>query len=479
MEKIKNLGWIKITQIVVFAAILIFVAAMTINFVSKFVSTWEITNLPGLAVSNTETETAAPAEGQTTPGDSSTAPEAVGPETSSAAPIEEIIEPWDGASRVTLLLMGLDYNDWRGNEGPPRTDTMILLTIDPLSKTAGMLSIPRDLWVSIPGFQYGKINTAYQLGEAYKLPGGGPGLAMETVEKLIGVPIQYYAQIDFTAFVRFIDEIGGVKIDIPKKIKIDIYDDPRGKFVLQRGVQTLSGDYALAYARARTTDGSDFDRATRQQQVIMGIRTRLLEFDLLPILIAKAPTLYAELSSGIHTNLSLDESLQLAWLAQQIPTESIYSGIIGTEQVNFGKSPDGLDILKPLPDQVRILRDQIFVPGGALSPVANTADPVTLMIAENATIRILNGTFTPGSASQTAEYLQSLGANVIGTGDAAEKPYPHTYIYDHTGNPYTVAYMVELMGISPYRVTSRFRPDSEVDVTITIGNEWINNNPMP
>ncbi|MFU8827689.1 MAG: LCP family protein, partial [Brevefilum sp.] len=99
-------------------------------------------------------------------------------------------EPWDGISRVNLLLMGLDYRDWEAGE-TPRTDTMMVLTYDPLSKTAGMLSIPRDLWVPIPGFEYNKINTAYYLGEVYNLPGGGPGLAMKTVEELVGVPIHY------------------------------------------------------------------------------------------------------------------------------------------------------------------------------------------------------------------------------------------------------------------------------------------------
>ena len=98
--------------------------------------------------------------------------------------------PWDGANRVTILVMGLDYRDWEG-EGPSRTDTMMLLTMDPVSRTAGILSIPRDLWVNIPGFDYGKINTAYFLGELYNLEGGGPGLAIKTVEELLGVDINY------------------------------------------------------------------------------------------------------------------------------------------------------------------------------------------------------------------------------------------------------------------------------------------------
>jgi len=112
---------------------------------------------------------------------------------------ELTLTPWDGVGRVTILLLGLDHRDWEAGNEYARSDTMILLTLDPLSRTAGILSIPRDMWVAIPGFQHGKINTAYYLGDAYKLPGGGPGLAVDTVEQFLGVPINYYAQIDFQA----------------------------------------------------------------------------------------------------------------------------------------------------------------------------------------------------------------------------------------------------------------------------------------
>jgi polyisoprenyl-teichoic acid--peptidoglycan teichoic acid transferase len=468
--------WRKIVIWAVLLILAIFIAQYTFTSVSKLIATWDITNLPGLAISQ-PTPTLAPGE-EPVEGDQ-TQPES---ETNDPiiVPSGPDQEPWDGASRVTVLLVGLDYNDWRGGTSSPLSDTMMLLTLDPIAKTAGVLSIPRDLWVSIPGFDYGKINTAYQLGDAYDLPGGGPGLAMETVEKLIGVPIQYYAQIDFTAFVRFIDEIGGVKVTLPKKIFIDIYDDPKGKFKLDAGTHTLPGEYALAYARARNTEGGDFDRAQRQQQVLMGIRDRFLKHDLFTVILPKAPILYQELSSGINTNLNLDEALQLAWLALQIPRENIKQGIIGADQVAFGKSPDGLDVLKPLPDQIRLLRDDIFTATGAINPAADpAAEAMDLMLAENAKIKILNGTFTVGIGGRTGEYFQSLGANVVEIGDAAEKPFSYTFIYDHTGNPYTVQYFVDLMQISKYRIVNRFAPDNPSDVTIITGNDWTNNNPMP
>ena len=187
----------------------------------------------------------------------------------------------------------------RAQSDASRSDTMILLTLDPQTKTAGILSIPRDLWVAIPGFQHGKINTAYYLGDSYELPGGGPALAVKTVETFLGVPVNYYAQIDFGAFVNFIDEIGGVKINVPAEIKIDLLGTgSKTKKKLNPGVQVLPGEWALAYARTRYTENGDFDRARRQQQVIMAIRNQILSFDMLPKLVEKAPALYSQLASA-------------------------------------------------------------------------------------------------------------------------------------------------------------------------------------
>ena len=469
----KNIG--KIIFWVILLIIALVAAFFAFRVVKDVVTTWEFTDIAGIAISK---PTATPVPGEEP---------ASGEETESSsvpvppAPTGPTPEPWDGASRVNVLVMGLDYRDWEAGEGPPRTDTMILFTLDPVAKTAGMLSIPRDLWVSIPGYGYYKINQAYQVGEVNKLPGGGPELAMKTVEHLLGTPIQYYAQIDFSAFVKFIDEIGGVKVTVPKKIKVDIIGDDRGNILIEKGTHTLSGDYALAYARARKTDGGDFDRAQRQQQVILGIRNQILRFDLIPVFIQKAPELYAELSSGINTNLNFDEAFQLAWTASQIPEEEINKGIIGSEHVNFGKSPDGLDVLKPLPDKIRLLRDEVFgVSAESTSPVlASGKDAVELMAEEGANIALLNGTLFPGLASQTQEYLQPLGANITVVGDAESKPQTYTSIYDYTGNPYTVQYFVDLMNISEYRIFFQYNPESEVDVTIILGDDWAGNNPMP
>ncbi|MGA9532215.1 MAG: LCP family protein, partial [Anaerolineales bacterium] len=189
-------------------------------------------------------------------------PGTAGPNDQPATPtliaLDATPSPWSGNSRVTILLMGLDFRDWEAGSGAPRTDTMMVISFDPLTQQAGMISVPRDLWIEIPGFDHNRINTAYTFGEAYRMPGGGPGLAVQAVESVIGVPINYYAVIEFSAFERMIDEIGGVDVLVKNRIKIS----PIGRlsFYLDPKPYHLDGAETLAYARVRKNAGGDFGR---------------------------------------------------------------------------------------------------------------------------------------------------------------------------------------------------------------------------
>jgi LCP family protein required for cell wall assembly len=374
--------------------------------------------------------------------------------------------------------MGLDYRDWETGIDYPRSDTMILLTLDPLAKTAGILSIPRDMWAAIPCFQHGKINTAYYLGDAHKLPGGGPGLAVKTVEQFLGVPINFYAQIDFDAFVKFIDEIGGVKINVPDPITVDLLGDGyRTKKKLQPGVQVLPGDIALAYARNRYTEGGDFDRAERQQQVILGIRNRILSFDMLPVLVDRKFDLYEDLASGVHTNMSLDQLVKLALIASQVPDENIKRGVIGKGHVLFGTSPDQLAILIPLADKIHALRDEIFASSGALGP-QTPGTGLEQMLAEAARVTVTNQSGTAGLANRTQQFLTSQGLSITGVSEPLEGQ-SQTILIDHSGKPFTTRYLVDLIGINPANIQFDEDPGLGVDIELILGADWARKIPAP
>jgi hypothetical protein len=289
--------------------------------------------------------------------------------------------------------------------------------------------------------------------------------------------IDYYAQIDFTAFENFIDEIGGVEVDVPEEINIDPLGDNNNK-VLQPGRQVLPGRLALAYARARNTAGSDFDRATRQQQVIMGIRARLLEEGQLPTLIQNAPMLYDLLSEGIHTNLTLLQAIRIAWMAQQVPAENIRQGVIGMDQVTQTYSFDGQDILVPNAEAIRELRDQIFSTEGALAPATTETNPLELINAEDARVEVLNGTLVPGLASTTVDYLVGNGMTRVEPGNADDM-YPQTTLIDYTGNPHTIEYLTSLLSITQENIYHRYDVSNQYDIVLLLGEDWANNNPMP
>lgn len=404
----------------------------------------------------------------TTPGDpaDTTAQE---PSTAASPQINTAADDVDFSSRINVLLMGLDYRDWEADEGPSRTDTMMLVTIDPVAKTAGLLSIPRDLWVNVPGYGQNKINTAYFLGESNRLPDGGPGLAVRTVEEFFGIDIQYWAQVDFTAFVQFVDYIGGIKIEFDAPIRVERIGGE--KELIRVGPQVLDGPLALAYARIRSVGDGDFDRARRQQKVIMAIRAQLLRPDVQKKLLTNPRGVWDIFSGGIQTNVPFESALELGLLALQINPEQIKLTVIAPpDYVTHANSPDGLQILKPITQNIRILRDEIFTPVGLVGPAATGKDLNVLVQEEAPTLAVYNGSSVSGLAGSTQAYLQGLSFNVPEAGNSDWVS--STSIYDYTGNPYTMQYLVTLMNIQQTRIFSAYDPTSPIDVVIVLGDDW-------
>ncbi len=171
--------------------------------------------------------------------------------------------------------------------------------------------------------------------------------------------------------------------------------------------------------------------------------------------------------------------MQLGLLALELKTSDIKSGIISPEMLYAGKSPDGLDILIAIPDEIRLLRDEIFGNNAGAVALADTSKSTFELAMEEApTIGIYNGTYEEGLAGETEDYFVDLGFNVVENGNAGDI-YSNTTIYLYAGKPQTAAYLTELMQLGNNRVRVRYDPEATVDVAIMLGSDWALNNPLP
>jgi LCP family protein required for cell wall assembly len=398
-----------------------------------------------------------------------------------AAPGEEAgvevedVPTWE-EGRVTVLLMGVDERETE--VGPWRTDTMILLTMDPASRSAGMISIPRDLWVEIPDYgRYDRINTAYFRGDADQYPGGGgAALAMKTVQQNLGVTVNYYAVVNFYAFVTIIDEIGCIPIDVPETIDDPDYPAPSGPgydpFHIDAGEYCLGGETLLKYARTRATFGGDFDRAQRQQQVLYAIRDHVLSTGQLPNLLSKAPQVYATLQDSINTNLTETEIIQLGRLAAEIPEENICSAVISGDYIErFETLPDGSQVVIPNRAKIRQLIVDIYTGTGRCNPSAQ--DLAGAAQEENADIHILNGTRHEGMATETANRLTAVGLHVIEVGNADRFDYEVTEIHQYGDASTTARYIAALLNLPNTVIVEHEAETSRADIEVVLGSDLL------
>jgi LCP family protein required for cell wall assembly len=271
---------------------------------------------------------------------------------------------WQDPRRVTVLLMGIDQR--QGEEGTFPTDTMILFSVDPVGHTAAILSIPRDLWVDYPGMnQSGRINGANILGDQVAFPGGGgPALAMRTVESMLGVPVNYYVLINFEVFTTLIDVIGPVEVCPSEPIDDDKYPDGSYGFItihFDAGCQELNSERLLQYARTRHGD-SDISRGTRQQEVIMAVRQKVLTTGGIMALVPEAQSLWDSLQNNFRTNMSFNDMLSLARTAESVPDGNIRQDQISFEDVSMSTTPEGDSILVPYSSDILSIVQDLFRP---------------------------------------------------------------------------------------------------------------------
>ncbi len=326
-------------------------------------------------------------------------------------PVPLLVQP---AETVNIVLMGSDITD-----GVGRTDTLIVVSVDPNLPSVSLLSVPRDMYVYIPGWKMERINTADPHGERVGYPGGGPGLVKATIEYNLGVRVHYFARVDFQGFMDIIDTLGGVDVVVDCELHDTFPDldaeEGASDIDLEPGVHQLDGKWALWYARSRWNT-SDFDRGRRQQRVLRGAFAKIRQLGLLP----KVPELWDELTRTVQTDLSLGDALWLANIASRLETDTaIKSRFIDGTVLQPWRTPEGAAVQLPLYERIGPLIAEALAP------------PDTARARQGvARVEVLNGTTWSDWAILAADRLLWEGFAVVSVGQADRANYQHTTIVE-------------------------------------------------
>jgi LCP family protein required for cell wall assembly len=367
--------------------------------------------------------------------------------------------------------------------------------------------------VSVPGYDEDRVNKAHFLGDQYGYPGGGPALAMKTIQYNLGVPVHAFVKVDFDGFRNIVDTLGGIELDVPQTIDDPKYPDNNygyDPFYIEQGHHTLDGYDALRYARTRATPGSDFSRARRQQQVLLAIRDKALQLNMIP----KIPELWTSMSDTVETSLSLVDILELAKLANAVDAGNIQSAVIGPSMTIDYTVPDtGARVLLPRREKIRALIDEMFVESEpnaapaetqqvaveAEAPAQVDVDDVEaqetvqaqvraeeiqqqaerqqeikeFLAQEDARLVVQNGTSTPNLASQTALYLKQQGFNIFQHGTADNSTYEHTVIVVYNENKtFTLDVLKAIFNIDEENIRRSPNLKSDLDFRVIIGSDF-------
>lgn len=373
--------------------------------------------------------------------------------------------------RINILFLGLDRRVGVPEDTAARTDSVFVLTIDPFSKTAGVFSIPRDLVVEIPdgsgGYIDDRVNVAWEMGEfVYDgYPGGGPSLAMDTIEHNFDIPIDHYVILDFEDFKDLIDEVGGIDIDVPEYVADFSYTDCEGcgsDYAVEflPGPEHMDADRALAYARIRK-GSNDFKRIERQQLVIEATAKKALSLDLF-MSPDKALDLYGEYKDAVQTDISDLLIPGLAKLAQQVGTDNI--NMVSIASATYPCSECTGAMLLAEWDIVEELKAQVFGDGK--------------IQAEGALVELQNGTVEPGRAEEFAGFLrkQGIAADDLLVGDA-DSVRSRSLIVDRAGKEYTAKKLAEWLNLPRDQIVAASDPEASAfadatgDIVVLLGSD--------
>jgi len=359
---------------------------------------------------------------------------------------------------INIVVLGSDrrpdWSDWH-------TDAIHVVSIQPLIPSVTVLSIPRDLYVYIPGFRMSRINFADMYGEVYGYEGGGPALLQQTLLYNLGIPVDHYVRTDFDGFIGIVDTLGGV--DIPVHCRLQDYwpyPNEAGEYItmtLEPGMHHMDGETALWYARSRKTS-SVFARERRQQQVLQAIWRRARSLDLLP----RIPELWAQVRSMIVTDMGFGDVLMLAEVAFRLNEQNVRFRNIGYEHVIPWTTPKGGAVFLPNWEEIEPVVSE------ALGPVPEGRLWRTLQ-----TVEVWNGTANADWDQLAADRLFREGfVAVIGQPD--RRDYPQTQLIDFTSTTKgsAVSYLQWMFNVSAQNVIFAPGPNEGAQYRLIIGADY-------
>src|SRR5687767_11714139 len=364
----------------------------------------------------------------------------------------------NGQETVNFLLIGSDVRSGTSF----RTDTMVIAILRPNEGQVSLISIPRDLWVSIPEWGNQRINTAYQHGISVGYPGGGPGLLKDTILYNLGIRIDHTAMVDFSGFSQIVDTLGGVDVPVSCAYTdwrlIDPSFDPYNEnnwhlYTTGPGLIHMDGDLALWYARSRQKS-SDFDRGRRQQEVLRALFSQALQTGTL----ARIPELYNNLQSTVETDLGLADLLQLAVYAPKMTNADIRSYYIRPPLVSSWITNGGAYVLLPNKEMLQQMLTE------ALSPSTQVVEKQSIVID------VMNGTTIEGYETLAANRLNYAGYEThIIPSDRTD--YAYSVLIDKTGTQDSTP-ILNVMGMLPGSVISSPDPNSKAHYLLIVGYDY-------
>lgn len=373
-----------------------------------------------------------------------------------------------GDDLLNIVLLGND-NEITG-ESVARTDTIMILSINRTANTVALLSLPRDLYVYIPGWTMQRINVAYPYGESIGFTDGGFGLLRQTLFYNLGINVHYYAMVNLTGFKAIVDAVGGVNLsvdcaieDLPlveTELPTGAYRvNEEGYFVLPVGSYQMNGAQALWYARSRHST-SDFDRGSRQQQIVRAVWRQARDNGLL----SNLPALWAEGSPYIQTDLTFEDIIGLLPVAASLDPSRIETfSLQRTYHTTPWQTPSGDYVQLPVYETMRPLLEDFYAP-----PTSNQ------IAAEAPTIAIYNGSTNAGWDQVAADRLGWEGFLPRAEGNAPTTDYAETVLVDYTGRTKgsSLEAIARTLNVRPENIRLDPRADRTVDFEVILGANY-------